>query len=46
MSVRSTVNPPNHKFKSELILAMFNMREKNQKRWDEAKENITKSNTK
>ncbi len=44
--VRNTVNPPNHKFKSELILAMFNMIEKNQKRWDKAKENITKSNTK
>ncbi len=45
MSVRSSVNPPNHKFKSELILAMFNMIEKNQKRWDKVKEKITKSNT-
>jgi len=38
MSVRSSVNPPNHKFKSELILAMFNMIEKNQARWEKTKQ--------
>lgn len=36
--VRQTTNGKNHKFKADLILAIHNMLEKNQKRWDIAKE--------
>ena len=43
MSVRQTVNGKNHKFHAEQILAIHNIREKNQARLDKIKDKYFKS---